>query len=1052
MKDIRKTKTQLIEELEMLRKKVEDCHEAKSVDTGPDMELLRRMVDCMLEPTVILDWDGFLLHGNVLAAEVIGASRPEELVGMNIGEFVHPDSTEQAAIDLQQVKNSEADFSAKYKLLVHGRTVHIQSHGTKIELDNGSVDLVSFRDVTNKNQANQELRRQAQLFQSMVENANDIIYTMDTDGTFLYVSPNWKSKLGHDPEEVIGSSFMPFIHPDDLPQCLEFLQQVLASDEKHHGMEYRIKHEDGTWKWHVSNASTMVTPEGQVIFTGIARDITERKWVEEELIRTQELLEDKVRKRTSELERNEKMFRGLTESMNAMVIIVNVENERVVYANPAATEMTGYSLEELTAFPAPNLFSDETARQAEVYREAYLRGDDVPNCMELEFVTKDRQCRWMETSLALIDLGDAGLHKVATSFDITARKQAEESMKESEKKFRALADLTSASIAIVGSGGNQFTYANQTMLDRVGMTWKELSTADPADCLTQAALDAGKKATAEAEEKGVTQYRFEYEEKPGVWREINAARIQLDGEDAAIYTSFDITAHKVAQQALEESEAKFRNLAESTTAHITIMQDDKYVYANQAFLDYMGVDAEELSLITVEELMMGIMGPHVTELAVPAWEAAMKRGDNRFRFEFPDMEGNWFQTNVSIIEMDGKESYMSMTFDITEHKRTQDALASSEKRYRTIFDTAGTGMISFGNDGLITLANEEWTKLSGYSIEETVGKMTWMPFFTEESLVKMKTYHKMRSEDPNAVPKAYEAQFIDRWGKVHDGIINIQLVPGTLQRVASFQDLTELKLAQHEMYRADKMAALGQIIAGVAHEINNPNNFIFFNLPILRKYIEAIRPMLDHHVEEDPELRILNMPYETFLEDIYKLLENMEHGSRRITGIVSELKTYVRSEEDENNRLGSVGPVIDRVMALVGKQVRKTVKRFDIEVEPDLPRLNMNPGKIEQVLINLIINAGQAADKEDSYVKLSARSRELNGNLGVEIAVEDNGTGIPEEIRGQIFEPFFTSKGRETGTGLGLSISQRIVEEHGGKISLSSRTGQGAIFTIFLPA
>ena len=114
MKDSRKTKAELIEELEILRKKVEEHPEAAPANERPDMAILCRMADGMLEPTVIIDWDGNLLHGNVMAAGVIGVQAAKDLIGMNIGEFVHPDSLEQAAVDLEQVKNAEADFSAKY--------------------------------------------------------------------------------------------------------------------------------------------------------------------------------------------------------------------------------------------------------------------------------------------------------------------------------------------------------------------------------------------------------------------------------------------------------------------------------------------------------------------------------------------------------------------------------------------------------------------------------------------------------------------------------------------------------------------------------------------------------------------------------------------------------------------------------------------------------------------------------------------------------------------------------------------------------------------------
>jgi signal transduction histidine kinase len=253
------------------------------------------------------------------------------------------------------------------------------------------------------------------------------------------------------------------------------------------------------------------------------------------------------------------------------------------------------------------------------------------------------------------------------------------------------------------------------------------------------------------------------------------------------------------------------------------------------------------------------------------------------------------------------------------------------------------------------------------------------------------------------------------------------------------------------MMRADKMAALGQIMAGVAHEINNPNNFIHFNLPIMKKYVEVMQPMLDHHFEEDPDLKMLNMPYEMFIEDVYKLIGNMQHGSKRITKIVGELKDYVHGGEGEEKKPAPLGPVVDQVMVLVGKQVGKMVKRLDVAIADDLPPVRMSPGKIEQVLINLIINAGHAADKEDSWIKLTVRRGKAEADP-VEILIEDNGAGIPEDVLRHIFDPFYTTKERGVGTGLGLAISQKIAEDHEGTLTVKSTVGEGTCFTITLPA
>ncbi len=626
------------------------------------------------------------------------------------------------------------------------------------------------------------------------------------------------------------------------------------------------------------------------------------------------------------LGKSERMFRALAESMHANVLIANIEEERCIYANPAAIECTGYTFEELTGYPPIELLTPESLRQRDAAAAAYISGHPVPRLMEMELVTKSGDIRTVETSWEVIDLGEDGLFKVITSFDITDRKRAEEALLESERRFRALADVTPAMISITVGDGDRFAYANKALLDSVGLSWEAFSKINPRESLSQAALEAGNRAAKDAFEKNEGDLRFEYQTEEGSWMEVSAIKTIIDGEEAVIWTAFDIT----------------------------------------------------------------------------------------------------------------------------EHKQAQEALAKSEERYRAIFNTAGTAMVIFGDDKVITLANDEWVKLSGYSKEETEGKLTWAPFFTEASLVRMLEYHEKRSADPAAVPRAYEAEFISRGGEVHQGVLIIEMIPGTSQRVASFQDMTELKRAEQQMYQADKMAALGQIIAGVAHEINNPNNFIYFNLPILKRYIEAMRPMLEHHLEDEPDLKILNMPYTVFLEDVFKLLENMEHGSKRITGIVSELKNYIRSDDAKQFKEASIESVIDRLMALIGKQVRKMVQRFDVTVAPNLPRLRMNPGKIEQVLINLVINAGQASDKADAFVALEClESTTQEGYL--EIRISDNGCGIPRDIRDQIFEPFFTTKSREAGTGLGLSISHRIIEEHGGILGVESEEGRGTCFTIHLP-
>lgn len=501
---------------------------------------------------------------------------------------------------------------------------------------------------------------------------------------------------------------------------------------------------------------------------------------------------------------------------------------------------------------------------------------------------------------------------------------------------------------------------------------------------------------------------------------------------------------------LEESERKFRNLAESTTAHISIIQDDRYVYANQALLDYFEIDREDLELISPEDLMMGAMRPEAIAEASKIWQAAMERGETQFRFEYQDMEGSWFQTNVTMMELDGKPSFISLDFDITEHKRAQEALAVSEKKFRALAESTTAQIIItqqerfiYANKAALDHHGMTWEQLSTFSPQQLLIGNNDDP---AECEAYAQDQVKRGGGKFRTVYSEAGSDGIERWFEANVSQLEIDGEPAW---ISTAFDITELKRAQNEMYRADKMAALGQIVAGVAHEINNPNNFIYFNLPILRKYIEAIAPLLEQQLQAQPEQKILGMSFQVFLDDVFKLLENMEHGSKRITAIVSDLKSYVRSDEDQQRQAEQIDRMLEQVMTLVGKQVRKMVKRLEVEVSKGLPPVEMNVGKIEQVLINLLINAGQAADKEDSWVRVTARP----GSKGwVEIEVKDNGAGIHPDCMEQIFEPFFTSKGREQGTGLGLSISHRIIEEHGGTIGVDSKPGEGTCFTVLLPA
>jgi PAS domain S-box-containing protein len=542
--------------------------------------------------------------------------------------------------------------------------------------------------------------------------------------------------------------------------------------------------------------------------------------------------------------------------------------------------------------------------------------------------------------------------------------------------------------------------------------------------------------------------RFRTRSGEPLWVRFSARLFEDEGYMEGVGQS--IESEKQTTRALVESEQRFRDLAESVSAMILITDDDgRLVYANHEATRSLGFSNKELMEMGVGDLL----APDSRDKFERVYRApggGESRLPSRMELRFKNAAGTerWFEVSGALVELgEGRgQGRLATCFDITERMVTGEALRKSEARYRTIFETTGTATVILDEDARIILANAGFASLTGYSLGE-LETMSWGDFFhgdTGEAVVDVP--QRLQTWD-SVVPESYEVRLTDRYGRAREGIVTVNLIPGTIQRVASFLDLTERKQAERQMFRAEKMAALGQIIAGVAHEINNPNNFIYFNLPILKRYIDGMKGVLDRVAGDEPDLRLVKMPYEAFMEDVYNLVDNMQHGSSRITDIVSELRQHVR-DEDEQKRPDSLETVVERAVNLVGKQVRKMVRELEVELEKPLPRVLMNAGKIEQVLINLVINAAQAADKDDSWVRLSARKQ----GERVVLRVEDNGCGIPDHVQEQIFDPFFTTKGRDAGTGLGLSISQRIIEEHGGHLGVSSTEGEGSCFTVDLPS
>ena len=262
------------------------------------------------------------------------------------------------------------------------------------------------------------------------------------------------------------------------------------------------------------------------------------------------------------------------------------------------------------------------------------------------------------------------------------------------------------------------------------------------------------------------------------------------------------------------------------------------------------------------------------------------------------------------------------------------------------------------------------------------------------------------------------------------------------------RDVTKEKRMEFQLLQSYKLASLGKLVAGIAHEINNPNTFILGNLNIIREAFDDILPVLDAYYDNNQEYKVARLDYTIFRDSILQLVEDMQGGAKRMKKIVQDLRNYAKKDEGLLTESVEINRIIENTLRLVENQVRRNA-RIDINLNRNIPEITGNIQKLEQVMVNILINASQAIEGGKGII--SIQTDYLKDSEEVSIEISDNGKGMDEKTRKSIFDPFFTTKRGAGGTGLGLSITYSIIKEHKGKIYVDSKPGKGTKFSIFLP-
>ncbi len=497
---------------------------------------------------------------------------------------------------------------------------------------------------------------------------------------------------------------------------------------------------------------------------------------------------------------------------------------------------------------------------------------------------------------------------------------------------------------------------------------------------------------------------------------------------------------------LEEREAKIRRLVSANILGIFFYKcsksDCEITEANEAFLNMLQHDREDLASGRMR--WMDLTPPEWRDRDKVAHAELMANGSVQpFEKEYLRKDGSRLPVLVGgALFKEGGDEGVGFALDLTEQKRTEDALRGSEERWRAVFENSAIGVALMDSDGYFIAANSAYQRMVGYS-EEELRSLTFLELTHED-------YRQANLKQIEELKNGTKAQFqIDKQFKRKDGSllwvrVNVSLVPGS-ERMTQFimalaEDIAErknaeealelqnnrLQIAQAELARVSRLTTMGELAASIAHEINQPLTAITNNSSA------CLRLLAGRNL--DPE--VLRHALETIVAD-----------GTRASAVISRIRTLIKKAPAERSEL-DVNQVIQEVLALTGRELHENRVLLERQFTKPLPPVLADRVQLQQVLLNLIMNGIEAMSAVADRPRLLRVHSQIAERGNVLVAVCDSGTGLGQDVD-RVFAPFFTTKAN--GMGMGLSISRSLIEDHGGRLWASPNSPHGSVFCFTLP-
>jgi two-component system, cell cycle sensor histidine kinase and response regulator CckA len=867
--------------------------------------------------------------------------------------------------------------------------------------------VLVFRDVTEKRRAEERFQQEKEFTDLTIESLPGMFYLIDEDMRFIRWNTNLERMTGYSAEYIKALNALDLFQGQSRGIIQKGVQEVFSAGEA--WREAVLVAKDGK-EIPFLFTGKRIANDGKRQLVGMAVDITERKKAEEAL------------------RQSEEKYRTLFNTAPVGMSISSPDG-RIMEINEVALDAFGYTSEEALEINLGAVYVNPSDR--EKFRDTILRQGWVKD-YAVSLRKKDGtelDCLLTSSTLSHADGTIVGYQNIIQ--DITERKRIQDALLFERSQLLSIFDSINQAIQVVDIQTYEVLYVNSL--------YSELLAKDPVGEKCYKAFHGLESPCGFCPKEKVlalngAPYEWEFHKDTPRRDFIITDRIIRwpDGRDVKFQLAIDITKRTRA-----EAELRLRNsaIASSITAFSINDLDGVLTYANPAAVRMWGYE-DEAEGLGKPALTFWMSDKEAEEAVAIAAKTGAWTGELTVRRK--DGSSLDVQASITLVrETDGRPVAVTGSYlDISERKRAERELAESEERFRQAFDSANIGVCLVDTQGRLLKVNNQMCQMFGYSRSEMEATTVNDIAYPEDLDLSPRFMERAISGEVDRAE--FEKRYFHKQGHVIWGRVSSSLVrdyQGNPQYfISHIQNITEQKRLEKQLAQAQKMEAIGTLAGGIAHDFNNL-------LTVTSGYAEILLQSKE--------------PSDTDYGDLQKIL----HASKRGAELVRHLLTFSR-KSDSIPRPINLNHEVEQVKSMLARTIPKMID-IKLRLGADLRTVNADSGQIEQILMNLAVNARDAMPDGGILTIGTANStldednaRSLVGAVPGEfvlLTVSDTGNGMDKETLDHIFEPFFTTKEAGKGTGLGLATVYGIVNQHGGHITCHSGPGEGTTFRIYLP-